>query len=57
MSLTAFRLALSERIDDLNLAVARGWAGAWFKLDDGETPGRRTGAAFTVSFLAPTLGE
>lgn len=43
-----FRDAFSCSIARLNLAVADSWVGAWFKLDDGRSLDRRTGAVFTV---------
>ena len=43
-----FRDAFSRSITRLNLAVADSWVGTWFKLDDGRSLDRRTGAVFTV---------
>lgn len=53
-----FRAALSRNIMRFNLAVADSWVGAWFKLDDGRSIDRRTGAIFTVRFrLVSTLAH
>ena len=53
MVLESFTSAVSERVTRLNYAVARSKVGAYFKLDDGESPGRRQGSLFTVRiFLA-----
>ncbi len=48
MVLGSFTRAVSERVTRLNYAVARSKLGAYFKLDDGESSGRRQGSLFTV---------
>jgi len=47
-----FRDAFSRSITRLNLAVADSWVGTWFKLDDGRSLDRRTGAVFTTELRA-----
>lgn len=46
-----FRDAFSRNITRLNLAVADSRVGVWFKLDDGRSLDRRTGAVFTVRYV------
>ncbi|KAF8309293.1 xanthine/uracil permease, partial [Clavulina sp. PMI_390] len=42
----------NDYVTRLNFAVADSWVGVWFKLDDGESMGRRTGAVFTTELRA-----